>query len=62
MVRDNPGWLIDKEFNTIRNAYIAQYIKFCKELCLSPGARGKIGSLIKNQKEAEDPLLKVLTG
>ena len=60
MLRDNPGWLIDKVFNSIRNAYISQYLKFCKELCLSPGARSKIGSLARNQK-AEDPLIKVLS-
>ena len=62
MLRDNPGWLIDKDFNSIRNAYISQYLKFCKELCLSPGARAKVGSLVKNQKAAEDPLIKVLSG
>ena len=59
LVRENPSWLTDKDFNSIRNGYIAQYLKFCKELCLSPGARSKIGSLARNQK-AEDPLIKVL--
>lgn len=59
MVRDEPELLVDKDFNSIRNGYIAQYMKFCQQLCLSPGARSKIGSLARNQK-AEDPLIKVL--
>ena len=61
MVRENPDYLLSKEFKIIRNSYISQYITFCKELCLSPGARAKVGSLAVSKK-AEDPLLKVLNG
>ncbi len=59
LIRHAPDLLTDKDFNTIRNSYMAQYGKFCRELCLSPGARNKIGSMARNQK-AEDPLIKVL--
>ena len=61
LIRQRPDLLTDKDFNTVRNSYMAQYGKFCKELCLSPGARSKIGSLARSKK-AEDPLLKVLNG
>lgn len=59
LIRHAPDLLTDKDFNTIRNSYMAQYGKFCRELCLSPGARNKIGSMARNQK-TEDPLIKVL--
>lgn len=62
MAREDPDLLLNKFYNGARNGYIAQYLKFCQQLCLSPGARAKVGSLVKNQKAAEDPLLKVLTG
>ncbi len=60
MAREDPALLLDKFYNGARNSYIAQYLKFCQQLCLSPGARAKVGSLVKNQKAAEDPLIKVL--
>ena len=58
-VRENPGLLLDKDFHRIRTEYLRQYSKLSKELCLSPAARSKIGSLAKAQ-EAEDPLMNVL--
>ena len=60
MAREDPDLLLDKYYNGARNGYISQYLKFCQQLCLSPGARAKVGSLVKNQKAAEDPLIKVL--
>ena len=60
LIRKQPELLTDKDVNAIRKAYIDQYGRFCKELCLSPGARSKIGSLMANMKKAEDPLIKVL--
>ena len=48
LIRKQPELLTDKDG------------RFCKELCLSPGARSKIGSLMANTKKAEDPLIKVL--
>ena len=60
MAREDPDVLLNKFYNGARNSYIAQYLKFCQQLCLSPGARAKVGSLVKNQKAADDPLIKVL--
>jgi len=59
MIRDDPELLTDKEINSVRKTYMDQYWHFCKELCLSPGARSKIGALAVKHKE-EDPLIKVL--
>ena len=60
MIRRQPELLTDKDVNTVRKTYVDQYIRYCKELCLSPGARSKIGSLMANSKKADDPLIKVL--
>ena len=60
LIRLRPDLLTDKDVNAVRKIYVDQYSKFCKELCLSPGARSKIGSLMANSKKADDPLIKVL--
>ena len=60
LIRRQPELLTDKDVNTVRKTYVDQYIRYCKELCLSPGARSKIGSLMANSKKADDPLIKVL--
>lgn len=60
MIRRQPELLTDKDVNAVRKTYVDQYIRYCKELCLSPGARSKIGSLMANSKKADDPLIKVL--
>ncbi len=60
LIRRQPGLLTDKDVNTVRKTYVDQYIRYCKELCLSPGARSKMGSLMANSKKADDPLIKVL--
>ena len=60
LIRRQPALLTDQDVNTVRKTYVDQYIRYCKELCLSPGARSKIGSLMANSKKADDPLIKVL--
>ena len=60
LIRRQPELLADKDVNTGGVTYVDQYIRYCKELCLSPGARSKIGSLMANSKKADDPLIKVL--
>ena len=60
LIRRQPELLTDKDVNTVRKTYVDQYIRYCKELCLSPGARSKIGSLMANSKKADYPLIKVL--
>ena len=60
LIRQRSDLLTDKDVNTVRKTYEDKYLRYCKELCLSPGARSKIGSLMANSKKAEDPLIKVL--
>lgn len=59
MMREDPDLLTNKEFNRIRSGYFAQYLQLCKELCLSPAGRAKIGSIARNKK-SEDPLIKII--
>lgn len=57
----NSELLFDKDVNTVRKAYTTEFFRYCNELCLSPQARAKIGSLATaRNKDEEDPLLKVL--
>ena len=58
LIRKNPEMLTDKNINAIRKTYVDQFFTFSKELCLSPAARNKIGSLAS--KKAEDPLINLL--
>ena len=45
----------------IKDQLFRQYLKICAELCLSPQARAKMGTLIvNNRKEEKDPLMRVL--
>ena len=60
LIRQQPDLLTDKDVNSVRKSYEDKYLVYCKELCLSPGARSKIGSLMANSKKADDPLIKVL--
>ena len=60
LIRRQPELLTDKDVNAVRKGYEDKYLRYCKELCLSPGARSKIGSMARHQK-AEDPLIKVLS-
>lgn len=51
------------KLSSLRNTYFNQYLKVCNELCLSPSARAKMGTLAVSQlKEQEDPLVKALAG
>lgn len=57
----NTDALLDKDIITVRKAYTTEFFRYCNELCLSPQARAKIGSLATARKEKEtDPLLKIL--
>lgn len=61
---ENPeSFLMDKNLHAMRKDYFAQYLKICAELCLSPAARAKMGTLAVNSKKAaEDPLLGAIGG
>ena len=59
LIRDDTELLINKDVNRIRSAYVSQYFQLCKELCLTPSARSKVGAMAKRQK-TDDPLIKVL--
>lgn len=59
---DSVG-VADKELRICRSDYFKQYLNICSELCLSPAARAKMGSLVANmQNKEEDPLLSALGG
>ena len=59
LIRKNPEMLTDKNINAVRKNYEEQFLTFSRELCLSPAARSKIGSMASN-KAAEDPLIKLI--
>lgn len=52
----------DKELRICRSDYFKQYLNICSELCLSPAARAKMGTLVANKSKDEDPLLSALGG
>ncbi len=57
----NSELLLDKDIISVRKVYTTEFFRYCNELCLSPQARAKIGSLATAKKEQEnDPLLKIL--
>ena len=59
---DSVG-VADKELRICRSDYFKQYLNICSELCLSPAARAKMGTLVANQlTKEEDPLLSALGG
>lgn len=61
MVNDIPEYLFDTALMGARSRYQSDMWKGCSELCLSPQARAKIGSLAAQAvKQKEDPLLKLL--
>lgn len=58
-----PELAYDDKFVATHERLVRTYLKLCDELCLSPQARAKLGVLVaNNQKEKQDPLLKVLKG
>ena len=61
MVNINPGCLTDSSLMGTRAKYQSDLWRGCNELCLSPQARAKIGSLAAQAKKAaDDPLIKAL--
>lgn len=53
----------DKDLEAIRKSYFSQYLQVCKELCLSPASRGRMGALACNaKKDQKDDLIKALNG
>lgn len=62
-INDDPSLLSDASLQSARAKYQADMWRGAGELCLSPQARAKIGSLAAQAAKAkEDPLLKVLNG
>lgn len=63
MINDDPALLSDSSLQSTRAKYQTDMWRGANELCLSPQARAKIGSLAAQAAKAkEDPLLKVLSG
>ena len=53
--------LCDSSYMATKDKYTKDLYRCCNELCLSPQARAKIGSLaVQAAKQREDPLLKAL--
>lgn len=49
------------KYHQMRNDYFGQFVTITRELCLSPTARAKMGTLaVREAQEAEDLLLKAL--
>lgn len=63
MIDNDPELLLDSSLMSSKDKYTKDLYRCCNELCLSPQARAKMGSInLNNAKEKEDPLLKVLAG
>ena len=62
-INEDFSLIFDKDLMASKDKYTKDLYRCCNELCLSPQARAKIGSLNMNAlKENEDPLLKILKG
>lgn len=60
-INEDPGYMFDRDLLQARDRYTKDFFRGCSELCLSPQARAKIGTLnVKSAQEDEDPLLKAL--
>lgn len=63
MVDQDSSLLVSAAVQNSRAKYQSDLWRGCNELCLSPQARAKIGSLAaQKQKESKDPLLQALSG
>lgn len=63
MINQDSSLLMNTDLLKARKDYTSDFNKCCAELCLSPQARAKIGTLnLKKKEEDSDPLLKVLRG
>ncbi len=62
-INDDFELVFDKDLMSSKDKYTKDLYRCCNELCLSPQARAKIGSLnINAQKDKNDPLLDALKG
>lgn len=62
-INDNFSLVFDKDLMSSKDKYTKDLYRCCNELCLSPQARAKIGSLALNaEKNKDDPLLNLLNG
>lgn len=62
-INENFTCILDKNLMASKDKYTKDLYRCCNELCLSPQARAKIGSLNLNaQKKKEDPLTEALKG
>jgi P27 family predicted phage terminase small subunit len=62
-INDDPELLANKTLLRARKELMADFMKICTELSLSPQSRAKIGNLSLQAEQAkQDPLLKVLSG
>lgn len=63
MVNNDSDLLFDGRLMATRAKYEATLWRGCNELCLSPQARAKIGSLaVSKMKDEKDPLVALLGG
>lgn len=62
LIDADPGFVMHTSLQNARAKYQSDLWRGCNELCLSPQARAKIGSLAaQKQKEKKDPLLAALS-
>lgn len=62
-VNENPDLMTNSKLMSSRKVYEATMWRGVNELCMSPQARAKIGSLMSNKaKDAVDPLVAALGG
>ena len=60
-VNEDESLMSDSALMATKDKYTKDLYRCCNELCLSPQARAKIGSLAAQAaKQREDPLLKAL--
>ena len=60
-INDHPELLSNASFMASKDKYTKDYFRCCNELCLSPQARAKVGSLASQAVQQQtDPLLQAL--
>lgn len=58
-----PEKRYDTRFMNLHSKLLTSYFKVCNELCLSPSARAKVGTMaLKASQEEVDPLLQAIKG
>lgn len=62
MMQEDRDIYFDGSIMSARSKFAAEMQRGCQELCLSPQARAKIGSLAVANKEETDPLMEILAG